>query len=77
MEAGHDRVRVVESRDTEIDRFGLVIDLHQERRPALVAELRWPKLDEGTDRTASAPLVQTRSPSGTLAKTIAGAPLYN
>ena len=38
---------------------------------------RWPKLDEATDFTLSAPLVQTKSPSGTLAKTIAGAPLFS
>ena len=63
VEARRDRVGIVERRDAEIDRFGLVVDLHQERRSAFAAKVRWPKLDEGTDRTLSAPLVQTRSPS--------------
>jgi len=40
-------------------------------------KLRWPKLDEGTDRTLSAPLAQISSPAGTLANTIAGAPLVS
>jgi hypothetical protein len=38
---------------------------------------RWPKPDEETRFTLSTPLVQTKSPSGTLAKTIAGAPLLS
>ena len=38
MKAGRDRVRLVERDDAEIDRLGLMIDLHQERRPAFAAE---------------------------------------
>jgi hypothetical protein len=38
---------------------------------------RWPKLDHAADFTVSAPSVQLKSPSGTLANTIAGAPLFS
>ena len=69
---------LVERRDAEIDRFGLVIDLHQE------AACRTRRRNRGgrssmrrTVRTLSAPLVQAKSPSGTLAKTMAGAPLLS
>jgi hypothetical protein len=40
-------------------------------------QIRWPKLDEGTDFTLSLPLVQVKSLSGTLAKTMPGAPLLS
>jgi len=45
--------------------------------PQSPQKVRWPKLDDGTDFTRSAPLVQARCPSGTLAKAIAGAPLVS
>jgi len=45
--------------------------------PHCVQNSRWPKLDEATEPTFSAPFVQTRSPSATLANTIAGAPLLS
>ena len=78
MEAGRDRFRVVERRDAEIDRFGLMIDLHQERRSALAAESRGGRSStRARDLTLVRALVQTKSPSGTLAKTIAGAPLLS
>ena len=38
VKSGRDRARIVERRDAEIDGFRLVVDLHQERRPAFAAE---------------------------------------
>ena len=38
MKAGRDGVRLVERDDAEVDGFGLVVDLHQEGRPAFAAE---------------------------------------
>ena len=78
VKAGSDRFRLVQRDDAEVDGFRLVVDLHQERRSAFAAELAvMPKLDDGTDFTLSPPLVQTRPPSGTLAKTMPGAPLLS
>src|SRR5919106_2758574 len=39
MEAGRYRIRLVQGCDAEIHSLRLMIDLHQERRPALAAEL--------------------------------------
>src|SRR5687768_16653087 len=38
VEAGSDRGRIVKRRDTEIDRLRLMIDFHQEWRPAFAAK---------------------------------------
>lgn len=38
VKAGRDAVRIVERGDAEVDRLGLVVDLHQEGRAALAAE---------------------------------------
>jgi hypothetical protein len=43
MEARDDRVGLVQGRDAKVDGFGLVVDLHQERRPALAAEFAMPE----------------------------------
>jgi hypothetical protein len=45
--------------------------------PHSLQNSRCPKFDEEMDFTLSAPWVQTKSPSGTLVKTMAGAPLLS
>ena len=78
VKAGRDCFGLVERDDAEIDGLRLMIDLHQERASRIRRKIRGGRSSTRA-RTAhlSAPLVQAKSPSATLAKTIAGAPLLS
>jgi hypothetical protein len=55
VEARRRPLRLVEGRDREVDRLGLVVDLHQERGSAPAAEAAVAEAGDLNDRTLSAP----------------------